>query len=82
MRYDFERITAPATVTRKCACGKWSGRSKTFWQTVNPFNRNDDGTVKTRAEVAADVHREAAEWRPVYNCPGCGAPVLPPEDDQ
>jgi len=35
---------------------------------VNPFNRNDDGTVRTREEVRRNVRRLRTEWE--------SAPVL------
>jgi hypothetical protein len=45
-------------------CGKPVTRSKTFEQTVNPWNRNEDGTPKTPQEVYASVSAEANTWEP------------------
>lgn len=42
--------------------GKKRRRQKMFWKSVNPWNKNADGSVKTRAEVQAEVDREAREW--------------------
>lgn len=42
--------------------GKKKKQTKTFCRTVNPFNTNPDGTVKTRAQVAEDNLREARAW--------------------
>lgn len=62
--YYYDRITARASKSGVCpGCGKAATRSQTFGQTVNPFNRNPDGTVKTAAEVRASVNSEAVAWR-------------------
>lgn len=64
-RFKFTRTSFRATRHGKCpTCGKRVTRSRTFEQTVNPFNKNEDGSVKTWAEVSADVRREAAAWDP------------------
>ena len=48
-------------------------RRKTFEQTVNPFNRNTDGSVKTRDEVAEAVKAEALAWVPDFTHEACKA---------
>ena len=54
------RVWRPRT---PCAvCGRILKRDKTFRQTVNPANRNPDGTVKTREQVWAAVCAEAEAW--------------------
>ncbi len=40
--------------------GKW--KQKTFTQTVNPWNKNEDGTIKSFREVDIAVHKEAQDW--------------------
>lgn len=45
-------------------CGKLANRSKVFEQTVNPWNRNENGSPKTTREVAAAVIAEADAWVP------------------
>jgi len=61
--YVYERITARGRRSGTCdVCGKPAQRSRTFENTVNPFNRNADGTVRTRTEVRANVSRLAREW--------------------
>lgn len=51
----------------KCPnCGKTVTRSKQFWMTVNPFNRNPDGSVRTAEEIRADVNAEADAWVPDF----------------
>ena len=73
--YVYERITSRATKSGPCAvCGKRAQRSETFENTVNPWNRNEDGTVRTRSEIRAHVDRLAEAWRaePVVHA-GCEA---------
>lgn len=56
----------------KCpACGKRVLRSRTFEQTVNPFNRNANGVPKTWEEVFADVRAQADAWQPNFAHEGC-----------
>lgn len=33
-----------------------------FWQTINPFNLDADGKMKTRAVIIAELEREMKEW--------------------
>jgi len=44
-------------------CGKKAKRRRTFEGTINPWNVNSDGTVKTRREVYEDLRVEAAAWK-------------------
>lgn len=61
----YEKVTSHAIRYGKCPiCGKRTQRLKTFTQTVNPFNKNPDGTVKTRAEVSESVKSQAKAWNP------------------
>lgn len=36
---------------------------KTFSATVNPFNKNDDGTVKTERDVYDELIRRGEAWK-------------------
>jgi predicted RNA-binding Zn-ribbon protein involved in translation (DUF1610 family) len=45
-------------------CGKVGRRSKTFRQTLNPYNKNAAGQPKTTAEIRAELQVEAQRWRP------------------
>lgn len=57
----FERIKAKG-VRFETVGGKKVLRQKIFEKTVNPFNKNADGSVKSREEVRADVRAEAKAW--------------------
>jgi hypothetical protein len=63
--YRFEQIKATGKKRVPCegGCGKKVSRQMTFTKTVNPFNKNADGTVKTREEVRESVQAEAGEWQ-------------------
>ena len=60
-RVTFDEVKAVGT-RYEVIDGKKRRRQKTFYQTVNPFNKNADGSVKTRAEVYAAVRAEARAW--------------------
>lgn len=72
MRYDFEVVAAHRTRQGQCPiCGRTVRRSRTFEMTVNPFNRNEDGTVRTRGEVQAAVEDKADAWSPDFRHAFC-----------
>ena len=61
--YTYRQISVKGWKAGRCVvCGKGAERSKTFTNTVNPWNRNEDGSVRTAAEVLANVRRLACEW--------------------
>ena len=71
-RYVWESVVLVVRRSGKCPnCGKRRQRSKRFEQTVNPWNKNPDGTVRTRAEVVEAVRAEAAAWKPDFTCFTC-----------
>jgi TIP49-like protein len=63
-RITFEVVKL---ITRKSGyckkCGKYMSRSKTFDQTVNPFNKLPDGTIKTRDDVFQELLNESKQWK-------------------
>ena len=64
MRYDFQRIAQTGYRSGVCdVCGKRGERQVTIEQTVNPFNKNPDGTVKTVAQVVDAVNAELRAWK-------------------
>jgi len=58
----FQSITVHGTKSGKCICGKRITRSKTFEQTINPFNKNAKGEVKTYAEILTELQQERSVW--------------------
>jgi hypothetical protein len=74
--YTFQEVKRSAKRTMKCrTCGKRFTRSQTFMQTINPFNKNADGDVKSYAEIWRELGVEADAWRPDDRCTSCAAEV-------
>lgn len=70
--YRFQEVTTSRYRYGKCpVCGKRVTRSKTFMNTINPFNRNADGSVRTAAEVRANVEAQADAWVPDFTHATC-----------
>lgn len=75
VRITFQVVKVAAERTVKCACGKSTKRRKTFERTINPFNKNADGSVKSASEVRAQAQAEADAWKPgKYICNACKGP--------
>jgi len=63
----FEPVKTSRQKSGKCpVCGKRVVRRKTFEHTVNPFNKNKDGSVRTFEEVLNRVNEEADNWQPDF----------------
>lgn len=63
--YTFRAYPAQVSATFDCpSCGK-KKRKRTFRHecTVNPFNKNEDGTIKTAVEVARQSLGKAKQER-------------------
>lgn len=59
----FEAVKAYGEKSGKCpVCGKRVKRKKTFEGTINPFNKNEAGQVKSRSEVYADQLAKVKAW--------------------
>lgn len=62
--YRYDAIAARGYKRGPCeVCGKTAERSRIFEQTLNPFNRDPDGCVKTSAQIRAEVNAEALAWQ-------------------
>ncbi len=62
-RHSFREVAITRTKTGKCPhCGKSARRTEKFWQTINPYNRNAEGFVKTPGEITLELERHAMEW--------------------
>jgi hypothetical protein len=67
MRVTVTYDVVKAGTTRKgpCpACGKTTSRSRTFEETVNPLNLNEDGLPKSYPEVLKSVRDKSLAWDP------------------
>jgi hypothetical protein len=55
--YRFREIKHQASKNLPCpGCGKKVRRQRTFGQTLNPFNKNADGKVKTELEIVRELN--------------------------
>lgn len=60
--HRFQEVTRQQRVTVKCAgCGKDRIRTVTVTHTINPFNRNEHGEVRSPQEVLECVRAELAK---------------------
>jgi ribosomal protein L37AE/L43A len=77
----FETIERKRKIKKKCSsCGKDRIRTISASQTVNPFNRNKDGSVKSRAQViesvAEELERQVEKFeRKKFTCNTCSLGV-------
>lgn len=73
--YRFEEVTYPVKRRVPCAggCGKKLTRQTTLSQTINPFNKNPDGSIKTRADIWQALRAEAETWQPSARSATCAA---------
>ena len=54
-------------------CGQKFNRQHTFTMTINPWNCNADGTVRTSREVTDALSDQAKAWQPAPICGKCDA---------
>jgi hypothetical protein len=71
--YRFEEIKRPARKRVPCAggCGKKLSRSTTFSMTLNPFNKNPDGSIRTRRDIQEALGEQARQWESVTDDQWC-----------
>lgn len=73
-RIIFSEVTLYSKRTFKCVtCGKRRVRRRKFWQTLNPFNKNPDGTVKSELDISRELAAQIAVWQPT-ECGCAGTP--------
>lgn len=66
----FDRVTLSSSKEGTCpTCGKKAKRSKTVGQTVNPFNKLPDGSIKSPQDIKRELRTMLKAWReePVYH---------------
>ena len=61
MNYNFEKVSVKA-VRRWVENGKKRQQTKEFYQTINPYNVNADGSVKSKSEILTEIKKEKAYW--------------------
>lgn len=62
--YRFTNHPLTATKAVACTvCGEKVRRQRTFSQTLNPFNKNTDGSVKTVPDIYRELSAKAEAWK-------------------
>ena len=67
----FQEIKLKASKSGKCViCSKSRRRSKTFSQTLNPFNKTESGDVKSISTIRAELADDILAWKkePINCC--------------
>ena len=60
---NFQEVSITAEKQGKCSiCNKSCKVKKKFYQTLNPFNRNAYGVVKSRQEIMSEISAERDLW--------------------
>ena len=60
----FREVAIRGSKAVKCAgdCGRLLRRSRKFWQTLNPFNKNAAGEQKSASEIQQELFAERSAW--------------------
>ncbi len=68
--YIYEEVKMSGQKRGKCPHGKYITRRKTFCNTINPFNKNEDGSIKNHYEVSLHVMDLVKIWKeqPITDC--------------
>jgi len=61
VRTTFEKVTWRAT-RRRTENGKKKQQTRTFMQTLNPWNKDADGNPKSREQIWKELQAEADKW--------------------
>ena len=68
---SFEEIKRKQVIKGICVkCDKKKTRTINEYQTISPFNKNDDGTAKTRFEVGQSVTKNLSRRIERFNKEG------------
>ena len=63
VRFNFSEVKLHGSKSGKCGCGKRRTRQKKFYQTLNPFNKNEKGEPKTQKEIYAELVEQHNAWK-------------------
>jgi hypothetical protein len=61
MKYYFREVSIKGT-RKWVENGKRKQETKTFFQTMNPFNKNPDGSLKDYDQIMKEIHEERDKW--------------------
>lgn len=71
--YNFEKVSVKDTKKIRCKkCKKTTQETEEFCQTLNPWNKNKVGDVKTRSEIREEINKKLRDWRKIpIECNKC-----------
>jgi len=58
----FQEVAVKANRRWLDADGKKRQETRKFWQTISPFNKLRDGTVKTAEDIQREINAERDAW--------------------
>lgn len=61
-RYTFDEVSVKRTKRYTDEDGKKRQKTRKFSQTLNPFNKNKDGSIKTYDQIMKEITKEADAW--------------------
>lgn len=61
-RVTFTEVSIYAIRRWKDVNGKRRQKTRKFSQTLNPFNKNQDGSLKTREQIITELKAERDAW--------------------
>lgn len=62
MKVRFEVVALRAQKKWTDERGKRHQATEKFWQTISPFNKNVDGSIKTREQILEELKIERDRW--------------------
>jgi len=62
MRIRFEEVSIKGVRRWRDADGKRHQETRVFMQTINPFNKNANGAIKSATEILCELSAERREW--------------------
>lgn len=64
MRFNFQKVELKFSKSGLCpVCGKNASRTIKLYQTLNPFNKGDDGSVKTVEKIKSELVADGNRWK-------------------
>jgi hypothetical protein len=57
--YKFNEVSVNNTVKKNCPrCNRLFQKTIKTWQTINPYNKNLDGTIKSHSDILKEITEE------------------------
>lgn len=75
MRLTFAEVKMYGRKRTKCSggCGRILARQRKFYQTMSPFNKLPDGTVKSSCDIYEELKKSVRMWeKEPETCIHCG----------